>query len=56
MQEVEKVSRELRALFLKNKMQVLANALKNEDKAENSQQIEALKKELSSLISLLPKD
>jgi len=56
MQEVEKVSRELRLLFIKNKIRVLANALKNEDKAENSQQIETLKKELSSLIGLLPKD
>ncbi len=52
--EVEKVSRELRALFLKNKIQALANALKNKERTKDNQQIEELEKELSFLISLLP--
>lgn len=55
-EELEKVACDLRALFLKNKIQVIAKNLKNEEKDQNSKQIESLEKELTFLISLLPKD
>lgn len=55
-EEVEKVARELRALFLKNKIQAVAQDLKNEEKDQNSRKKESLEKELSVLIGLLPKD
>ena len=54
-EEVEKVARELRALFLRNKIQLIAQNLKNEEKDQNSRKKESLEKELSSLISLLSK-
>lgn len=55
-EEIEKVARNLRALFLKNKIQLIAGNLKNEEKDQNSNKVESLEKELSGLISLLPKD
>lgn len=54
-EEIEKVSRELRAIFLKNKIKVLSKSLKNEEKEENGKEIENLEKELVYLIKLLPK-
>lgn len=54
-EEIEKVARELRALFLKNKIRSVAQNLKNEEKDQNSRKKESLEKELSGLIGLLPK-
>ena len=54
-EEVEKIARELRALFLRNKIQLIAQNLKNEEKDQNSRKKESLEKELSLLISLLSK-
>lgn len=53
--EIEKVARNLRALFLKNKIRAITQNLKNEEKEQNSKKKELLEKELASLISLLPK-
>lgn len=54
-EEVEKKARELRGLFLKNKIQLVAQNLRNEEKDQGSREKVSLEKELSGLISLLPK-
>lgn len=51
--EAEKVARDLRVIFLKNKIKVVTESLKNEEKENNSKDIEALEKEASILIRLL---
>lgn len=51
--EVEKVARELRMIFLKNKIKIIALNLKNEEKEKHSKQIQALEREVSMLIHLL---
>ena len=52
-EEVEKVARELRMIFLKNKIKVITINLKNEEKEKHSKEIELLEKEVSMLIHLL---
>jgi DNA primase len=52
-EEVEKVARELRMIFLKDKIKLITQNLKNEEKERNSKEIEALGKEVSILIHLL---
>lgn len=54
--EIKKIARELRALFLKNTIKAIAQNLKTEEKDQNSNKVESLEKELSSLISLLSKE
>lgn len=52
-EEIVKVARELRLIFLKNKIRVLTDALKSEEKEANEKEIEVLEKEISSLIDHL---
>lgn len=52
-EEVEKVARELRMIFLKNKIKLITLNLKNEEKEKHSKQIQALEKEVSMLIHFL---
>lgn len=52
-EEVEKIARELRALFLKSKIQILAANLESREKERNDKAIKMLQKELSLLIKLL---
>ncbi|MBF8250207.1 MAG: primase, primase protein [Candidatus Levybacteria bacterium] len=54
-QEVEKVSAELRALFLKNKIKEISISLRKGEKDEDIKIVEDLEKELSSTIGLLGK-
>ncbi len=51
--EIEKKARELRLLFIKDKIKSITANLKEEERKENTQQMEGLQKELSTLISLL---
>lgn len=52
-EEIEKVARELRVIFLKNKIKLVTESLKSEEKEKNNKEIEALGKEASALIHLL---
>lgn len=52
-EEIEKVARELRVNFLKNKIKLLTENLKGEEKVKNKKETDALGKELSNLIQLL---
>jgi len=52
-EEIENVARELRVIFLRDKINLRTYDLKNEEKAKNSKEIEALGKEVSMLIHLL---
>jgi DNA primase len=52
-EEVEKVARELRVIFLKNKIKATSLNLKNQEKEKHSKEIETLEKEVSMLIHLL---
>ena len=54
-EEVEKVARELRALFLKNKIREISFNLKLGEKDEDLKKIEDLEQELASTIGLLGK-
>jgi hypothetical protein len=54
-EEVEKVSGELRALFLKNKIKKISDKLKKGEKNEDLKEAENLEKELTSTIALLGK-
>jgi DNA primase len=54
-QEVEKVSRELRAIFLKNKIKEISISLKKGEKDEDLKRVDDLEKELTSTIGLLGK-
>lgn len=54
-QEVEKVARELRALFLKNKIREISYSLKAGEKDSDLEKVEDLEKELASTIGLLGK-
>lgn len=54
--EVEKVARELRALFLKNKIKEISFSLKVGEKDEDLKKVEDLEKELASTIGLLGKN
>jgi len=54
-EEVEKVSVELRALFLKKKIQEISDKLKKGEKNEDLKKAENLEKELASTIALLGK-
>ena len=51
--EIEKVARELRVIFLKNKIKEITENLRGKEKEENSKEIESLGKEASMLINLL---
>ena len=53
--EVEKVARELRALFLKNKIKEISYNLKKGEKDEDLKKVEDLENELASTIGLLGK-
>ncbi len=53
--EVEKVARELRVLFLKNKIKEISYTLKKGEKDEDIKKIDNLEKELASTIGLLGK-
>lgn len=53
--EAEKVARELRALFLKNKIKEMSVSLKTEEKDEDMKKIGSLEKELALTINLLSK-
>jgi len=53
--EVEKVARELRALFLKNKIKEISLSLKTGEKDEDLKKVKDLEKELTSTIILLGK-
>jgi DNA primase len=52
-EEVEKVARELRMIFLKNKIKSTSLNLKNQEKEKHSEDIDRLEKEVSMLIHLL---
>ena len=52
-EEVEKVARELRMIFLKNKIKATSLNLKNQEKEKHTKEIESLEKEVSMLIHLL---
>lgn len=52
-EEIKKVARELRMIFLKNKIQLITINLKNEEKEKHSKEIDRLEKEVSMLIHLL---
>ena len=54
-EEVEKVARELRALFLKNKIKEISDNLRKGEKDEDLKKVNDLEKELSSTINLLGK-
>lgn len=54
-EEIEKVARELRVIFLKDKIKLKTYDLKTKEKEENSKEIEVLGKEVSLLIHLLSK-
>jgi hypothetical protein len=54
-EEVEKVSGELRALFLKKKIKEISDKLKKGEKNEDLKEAENLEKELASTIALLGK-
>ena len=54
-EEIGKVARELRAIFLKDEINLKTDTLKKEEKAKNRERIEALGKEVSMLIHLLPR-
>jgi hypothetical protein len=54
-EEVEKVSRELRALFLKNKIKKISDNLKKGERDEDLKKVGNLEKELASTIALLGK-
>jgi hypothetical protein len=47
------VARELRVIFLKNKIKATSLNLKNQEKEKHSKEIETLEKEVSMLIHLL---
>ncbi len=53
--ELKKVTTELRALYIKNKIKDATSSLRTKDKHKDEKEIEKLEKELSRLISLLPK-
>jgi DNA primase len=55
-EEVEKVTRELRVLFLKNKIQEISENLKKGEKDEDLRKVKELEEELASTIGLLGKD
>lgn len=53
--EIEKIARELRALFLKNKIKEISESLKKGEKDEDVEKVENLEKELALTIGLLVK-
>ncbi|MDP2585851.1 MAG: hypothetical protein Q8P29_03150, partial [Candidatus Levybacteria bacterium] len=54
-EEVEKVARDLRALFLKNRIKEISDSLKKGEKDEDLKKIADLEKELALAIGLLGK-
>lgn len=54
-EEAQKIAKELRVLYLKSKIKLISEKIKTKEKEEDMGQLETLKKEFSSLVSLLSK-
>ncbi|MDP3726829.1 MAG: DNA primase [bacterium] len=52
-EEAQKIAKELRVLYLKSKIKLISEEIKSKEKEEDMEQLETLKKEFSSLVSLL---
>jgi DNA primase len=55
-EEIKKVSKELFTLFLKAKIDTLSSRIKTKEQAKAAEDVENLEKELTQLVSLLPKN
>ncbi len=55
-EEVKKVSKELFTLFLKDKINTLSTQIKAKEQVKAAEDVEELEKELTELVSLLPKN
>jgi DNA primase len=55
-EEIKKVSKELFTLFLKAKINILSSRIKTKEQAKAAEDVENLEKELTQLVSLLPKN
>lgn len=55
-EEIRKVSKELFTMFLKNKINMLSVQIKAKEQAKQPGEVENLEKELTELVSLLPKN
>jgi len=55
-EEIKKVSKELFTLFLKDKINALSVRIKAKEQTKEAEEMDELEKELTELVSLLPKN
>ena len=55
-EEIKKVSKELLTLYVKDRIKVLSDEIRDKEKEKQAEKVEVLKEEFSKLLSLLPKN
>ena len=55
-EEIEKVAKELLTLYVKDRIKVLSDEIREKEKEKESEKVEVLKQEFSKLLSLLPRN